>query len=123
MRNFKDLEIWKESRALAKDIYLLTRSLPADEKFAMTSQIKRCVTSIPSNIAEGSAKESQKDFARFLQISLGSSFELESHLILCSDLEIIDRDKTAESLKSIQQLQKKIYSFIKYVNGQVRLKP
>lgn len=120
MRNFKDLDIWKESRVLTKSIYLLTKSLPSDEKFGMISQIKRCVTSIPSNIAESSAKESDRDFARYLQISLGSCFELESHLILCADLEIIDETKASESLVNIQQLQKKIYSFIKYVNGRVQ---
>lgn len=86
MRNFKELEIWKESRVLTKDIYLLTNSLPQDEKFGLISQIRRCVISIPSNIAEGAAKDSQKDFLRYLQISLGSCFELESHLILCIDL-------------------------------------
>ncbi len=116
MRNFKELEVWKEGRILSKDIYLLTKSLPDDEKFGLISQIKRCVISIPANIAEGAAKNSQKDFARFLQISLGSCFELESHLILCMDLEIINNLETIGNLKNIQQLQKKIYSLIKYVS-------
>lgn len=122
MRNFKELEVWKESRLLVKDIYLLTNSLPQEEKFGLTSQIRRCVISIPSNIAEGSAKDSQKDFARFLQISLGSCFELESHLILCLDLEIINKDKTITSLENIQRLQKRISSLIKYVKTQILLK-
>ncbi len=116
MRNFKELEVWKEGRILSKDIYLLTKTLPDDEKFGLISQIKRCVISIPANIAEGAAKNSQKDFARFLQISLGSCFELESHLILCMDLEIINNLETIGNLKNIQQLQKKIYSLIKYVS-------
>ena len=118
MRNFKELEVWKEGRVLVKDVYLLTKSLPEDEKFGLTSQIKRCVISISSNIAEGSAKDSQKDFARFLQISLGSSFELESHLILSLDLEIINTEKTITCLENIQRLQRRISSFIKYINAQ-----
>lgn len=118
MRNFKELEVWREGRLLVKDIYLLTESLPDDEKFGLTSQIKRCIISIPSNIAEGSAKESQKDFARFLQISLGSCFELESHLILSLDLEIINTEKTLICLENIQRLQRRISSFIKYINSQ-----
>ena len=61
MRNFKELEVWKEGRILSKDIYLLTKTLPDDEKFGLISQIKRCVISIPANIAEGAAKNSQKD--------------------------------------------------------------
>lgn len=71
MRNFRELEVWKDARKLVKDIYLLTKSLPDTEKYGLTSQINRCVISIPVNIAEGSAKNSQKDFVRYLQISLG----------------------------------------------------
>lgn len=98
MRNFKELEVWKEGRILAKDVYLLTKSLPEDE---------------------GSAKDSQKDFSLFLQISLGSCFELESHLILCLDLEITNKTETENCLENIQRLQKRVASFIKYVNTKV----
>lgn len=115
MRNFKELEVWKESRILAKVIYLLSSSLPPDEKFGLTSQIRRCVISIPSNIAEGLAKDSQKDFLRYLQISLGSSFELESHLLLCIDLELLNKETTTLHLENIERIQKRISSFIKYV--------
>ena len=119
MRNFKELEVWQEGRILAKEIYILSKSLPDNEKFGLISQIKRCSISIPANIAEGSAKDSQKDFARFLQISLGSCFELESHLILCQDLEIIDTKHSEACLENIQRLQKRITSFIKYINSQI----
>lgn len=118
MRNFKELDVWKEGRMLAKEVYLLTKSLPDDEKFGLTSQIKRAVISIPSNIAEGAAKSSEKDFARFLQISLGSCFELESHLILCLDLEILNKSAALGCLEKTTKLQKKVYSFIKYINTQ-----
>lgn len=119
MRNFKELDIWKESRVLAKEIYLLSNDLPQDEKFGLTSQIRRCVISIPSNIAEGAAKDSQKDFLRFLQISLGSSFELESHLLLCIDLELLNKETTEIHLESIERLQKRVSSMIKYVKTQI----
>ena len=118
MRNFKELEVWKEARILSKDIYLLTKSLPDDEKFGLNSQIKRCVISIAANIAEGSGKDSQKDFVRFLEISLGSCFELESHLILCIDLELLNNDKTKAQIENIERLQKRISSLIKYVKTQ-----
>ena len=118
MRNFKELEVWKEARILSKDIYLLTKSLPDDEKFGLNSQIKRCVISIAANIAEGSAKNSQKDFVRFLEISLGSCFELESHLILCIDLELLDIENTTVQIANIERLQKRISSLIKYVRTQ-----
>jgi four helix bundle protein len=101
-----------------KDIYLLTNSLPQDEKFGLISQIRRCVISIPSNIAEGAAKDSQKDFLRYLQISLGSSFELENHLILCVDLELLDKEQMENHLENIERIQKRISSLIKYVKTQ-----
>ena len=119
MRNFKELQVWQEGRILAKEIYILSKSLPDDEKFGLISQIKRCAISIPANIAEGSAKDSQKDFARYLQISLGSCFELESHLILCQDLEIIDIQQSNISINNIQRIQRRIASFIKYINSQI----
>ena len=115
MRNFRELEVWKDGRTLAKNIYLLSNSLPGDEKFGLTSQIRRCVISVPANIAEGAAKESDKDFARFLQISLGSCYELESHLHLCSDLNVLKPDETEAAIAEIQLLQKRLSSFIKYI--------
>ena len=78
MRNFRDLEVWQASVLLVKKIYLITAKFPNDEKFGLTSQINRAAISIPSNIAEGCSRTSQKDFSRFLQISLGSAFELET---------------------------------------------
>ena len=71
MRNFRELEIWKNSRCLVKEVYLITKQLPKEEKYGLTTQINRCTISIPANIAEGSAEYSQKDFIRFFQISLG----------------------------------------------------
>ncbi len=119
MRNFKELEIWKEARILTKEIYLLTHSLNQDEKYGLTSQIKRSVISIPANIAEGCAKDSQKDFLRYLQISLGSSFELESHLLLCIDLELLDKEITTSHIATIEKLQKRIAALIKYIKSQI----
>ncbi len=109
MRNFRELEVWKDARILVKKIYTLTNALPDSEKYGLTSQINRCSVSIPANIAEGSVKYSQKDFVCFLQISLGSSYELETHIILCQDLEFTNKD--------IQNLQKRISSLIKYNNS------
>lgn len=117
MRNFRELEVWKDARKLVKDVYLITKLLPDTEKFGFVSQINRCVISIPANIAEGSAKYSQKDFVRFLQISLGSAYELESHLLLCLDLDFVNEYNASEIIESIQVLQKRIASLIKYNNS------
>lgn len=74
MRNFRKLNVWNDSRSLVKEVYILSEDLPETEKFGLISQIRRCAISIPANIAEGSAKDSERDFIRFLQISLGSSY-------------------------------------------------
>lgn len=112
MRNFRDLEVWEDSRKLVKVIYDLCEELPNSEKFGLKSQITRCVVSIPANIAEGCAKDSQKDFVRFLQISLGSVFELETHLIICNDLSYLELDDSL--IADIHKLQKRINALIKY---------
>lgn len=114
MRNFRELEVWKDARVLAKDIYNTSKLLPDSEKYGLVSQINRCAVSIPANISEGCSKFSQKDFVRFLQISLGSAFELETHLILCQDLNFLSSEATTPIIKSIQRLQKRIVSLIKY---------
>ena len=114
MRNFRELEIWQDSIKLVKEVYKLVAKLPDSEKFDLKSQITRCVISIPANIAEGCAKDSQKDFVRFLQISLGSAFELETHLIICKELSFIATDEENEILVKINILQKRTKSLINY---------
>ncbi|UJH68274.1 four helix bundle protein [Allomuricauda sp. SCSIO 65647] len=114
MRNFRDLEVWQDARNLVKEIYHLTKQLPESEKYGHTSQINRCAISIPTNIAEGCSKYSQKDFIRFLQISLGSLFELETHILLYTDLQLVDTKKATALIEKIQLLQKRIASLIKY---------
>jgi four helix bundle protein len=117
MRNFRKLEIWNDARFLVKEIYLLTNTFPSSEKFGLISQINRAAISIPANIAEGCAKDSQKDFARFLQISLGSAFEIESHLILGNDIGFITDKELSTKIEKLQLLQKRIYALIKYTKS------
>jgi four helix bundle protein len=93
-----DIEIWNLSRGLVKEIYFLMKIMPDEEKYGLTSQIKRSVISIPSNIAEGCAKKSNKDFSRFLEISLGSCYELETQLILFADVDLIPEKNICEVL-------------------------
>ena len=111
--NFRELKIWKESMALVKVIYLITKRLPMEEKFGLVSQINRCVVSIPSNIAEGSGRTSNKEFIHFLNIAISSSYELESQLILIEDIFEI---KTFEVIKELQSVQLKIGAFKRSLN-------
>ena len=76
IKNYRDLEVWKLSKEIAKDIYMLTKSFPADERFGLTQQIRRATVSVMSNIAEGSRRRSKQEFMRFLNIASGSACEV-----------------------------------------------
>lgn len=89
---------------LTRNVYDLSAALPKDEKYGLKSQINRCAISIPSNIAEGSGRNTRKDFSRFLDIALSSSYELETQLILAQDLFKIQTGKTIEELNEIQRM-------------------
>ncbi len=89
----------------------MTRDFPSEEKFGLTPQILRSAYSIPSNIAEGSGRSSDKEFSRFLDIALGSAFELETQLILASDLNYLSEDKMQNIHNLLNEIQKMIYSF------------
>jgi len=111
--NFRELTIWKEGMEIAKMIYLMTKELPTEEKYSLISQMNRCSISIPSNIAEGSGRTSDKEFNHFLNYSLSSSYELETQLILSNDLFGIDVN---ELISKLQNLQKMIGGFKRTLN-------
>ena len=119
MRNFRELEVWKEAIKLVKKTYGFLEKLPSTEKFGLYSQIARSVVSIPANIAEGCAKKSQKEFVRFLEISLGSAFELETHLVICAELSFIEESEIQILIKEIQILQKRISALMNYSKSQI----
>ena len=100
--NFRELFIWKDSMSLVKKIYVLTSQLPKDERFGLISQINRSSISIPSNIAEGSGITTEKEFSRFLEIAMYSSYELETQLILVSELFEAEVTEILNELKNIQ---------------------
>lgn len=110
--NFRRLNIWKESLELSKEIYAITENFPKSETYALSSQIQRAVVSIPSNIAEGTAKGSDKHFIQYLETALGSAFEVETQLIIAHEVGYI-KDLRFEELEIlIQKLQGMITRFI-----------
>lgn len=113
MHNFRQLQIWQEGMAVAKNTYLSIENLPLTEKFGLISQISRCAVSVPSNIAEGSSRSSNKEFSHFLSISLGSLFELETQLLLSVELNYLNAKNIEKLITDIIQLQKKISTFKK----------
>ena len=89
MRNFREFEIWKEGMGIVKAVYGLAESLPEKEQYGLKNQICRSAVSIPSNIAAGCARGGEKDFKRFLEIAMGSAFELETQLLIVQQLELV----------------------------------
>lgn len=118
MHNFRQLTIWKDAMLLAKEIYQVTSSFPKEERYGLVSQVNRCSVSVPSNIAEGSSRSSDKDFAHFLKISLGSLFELETQLILSNEFGLVEIEVLNPLLERIIILQKMITNFLKKLQGE-----
>ena len=112
MRNFRELIIWNDAIQLVKKVYSLNGLLPQSEKYGLSSQICRAAVSIPSNIAEGCSRNSQKEFKHFLEITLGSAFELEPQLLIISELEMIKENGITELLEDLHKLQAQINSLI-----------
>ena len=119
MHNFKELKIWNLSRHFVKDVYLLTKQFPEDERFGLTQQVRRAAVSIPSNIAEGSGRGSDKEFSHFLDIANGSAFEVETQLILSLDLEYISQAEFDPLNEKLQIIEKMIFNFNKSLKSQI----
>jgi four helix bundle protein len=106
MHQFKELQIWKKSRLFCSKIYNVTATFPSEEKFGIINQLRRASVSIPSNIAEGSSRNSNKDFARFLEIAIGSAYEVETQLLISSDLGFINEENTTELINLLGEITK-----------------
>lgn len=109
--NFKELRIWQQAMEITKLVYLLMREMPKEELFGLTNQIKRAAVSVPSNIAEGQARGT-KEFIHFLRIARGSLAELETQLILTSNLEMIATEKIPPLTQETESLARQINSLI-----------
>jgi len=115
MRNFRELVIWQKAMAIVRRVHKLTGSFPKEERYELTSQLNRALVSMPSNISEGCSRSSDADFARFLEIALGSAFEVETHLILSCDYEYITEEALSELLEELHYLQRQINKLITIV--------
>ncbi len=108
---------------LVKQIFKIAEKLPDNERFGLRSQITRAAVSIPSNIAEGSSRNSDKEFKRFIEIALGSSFELETQLIIIKELQYANEIKVENTIKEIHKIQKQTNSFIQKLASSRSHKP
>ena len=106
--NFRELKVWQEAIALAKEVYLVSAHFPVSEKFGLISQVNRAAVSIPSNIAEGSGRGTNKDFSNFLSIALGSAYELETQLVLAKEFGYMSEANLGFLVEKLTSIEKKI---------------
>ena len=122
LKSFKDLKVWQKSYKLCLKAYRLTAAFPNDERYGLTSQIRRSAVSIPSNIAEGYGRKTTADYTRMLYIAYGSICELETQILLAGDLEFIEKEDLETSLERINEVERMLKALIKTLE-QKHLRP
>ncbi len=117
MRDFKELRVWQHAHQLVLDVYGVSRSFPAEERYGLTSQLRRAATSIPSNIAEGCGRSTHADFSRFLWIAMGSANEVEYQLILVRDLSLLSAESHAALTEQVSSIKRMLHAFIQHLSA------
>ena len=117
MQDFRNLRVWQKAHAMTLDVYRQTRMFPADEKFGLTSQLRRSCASIPANLAEGCARAGDVEFARFTNIALGSASETDYHLLLARDLTYLDDSAYAPLFDQVTEVKRMLNSFEQTLRG------
>ena len=113
MHNYKELDVWKRSLNLAMSVYKFSQTFNSFDRYVFSSQLSRCAISIPSNIAEGAGKESDKEFCKYLSISVGSSFELETQLLIIKETHPNKKEEINLLLSEISIIQRMLYQLRK----------
>ena len=116
MKSFRDLKVWEKSHELTLAAYDATSNFPKQEMFGLVSQIRRCASSIPANIAEGCGRRGNGEFHRFLQIAMGSASELEYHLLLSRDLKFLDTELHTSLNSRVEEVKRMLSSLIRKVD-------
>ena len=117
MRDFRKYDVWKNAIEITTIVYQLTKSFPSEEKYGLANQIQRASVSIASNIAEGSSRSSEADFSRFLEISLGSAFEVETQILIAMNLRYITKGNHDVLHNKLNIVQKQLNQLISMVRG------
>lgn len=116
-RTFQDLVVWQKGMELVTEVYRLSRAFPKDELYGLTSQLRRCAVSVPSNVAEGYARNSSGDYARFLRVACGSLYELETQLEVARNLQYIDPDHVEAATQLTGEIGRMLGALIRKVDG------
>ncbi|MDY7006605.1 MAG: four helix bundle protein [Cyanobacteriota bacterium] len=118
MRDFKELKVWVKAHHLTLAVYQATSTFPATELYGLTSQTRRSCASIPANIAEGCGRSGDAELRRFLQIAMGSASELEYHLLLARDLNLIKASEYESLVENVIEVKRMLASFIKKLRAE-----
>ena len=119
MKSYIELDVWKQSRLLVKQVYELTKQFPKEEQYGLSNQMRRCSVSIPSNIAEGHGRNHTKDSLHFFFIARGSLYELETQLYLSNDLGYFPLDVLNEILGKITTCKQMLNGLIRYFENRI----
>ncbi|MDI6853802.1 MAG: four helix bundle protein [Deltaproteobacteria bacterium] len=114
-RSYRDLEVWKLSIELVKEIYRITNEFPVSELYGLTNQVRRAAVSIPANIAEGQARSSPKEFKQFLSVAFGSAAELETHLIISKEVNYL----STEIFEYLMEILERIMKMVKGLSSKI----
>lgn len=117
MKTHKDLIVWQNSIAMVTDIYKITGSFPKEEVYGLVNQMRRCAVSIPSNIAEGGARNSDKEFIQYLYISLGSCMELDTQLRIARNLHFLSEDIFHDIMEQNSSVGKMLHGLINSIKN------
>jgi four helix bundle protein len=120
MRNYRDLMVWEKAHKLTLALYKETSTFPKDERFGLTSQVRRASSSIPANLAEGCGRRSDGEMGRFVQIAMGSGAELSYHLLLCRDLGVLGMAEFSRLSSDLDEVMRMLSALSGRVKGSVR---
>jgi four helix bundle protein len=118
VKDFRDLKVWEKAHAITLEIYRVTNSFPRDERYGLTSQIRRCSASFAANIPEGCGRRGNGEFHRFLQVASGSASELDYHLLLARDLCFLGNDQYGSLAKQLGELRRMLTALILRVDAE-----
>ena len=119
MRDFRELKVWEKAHRLTLQVYRMTKNFSFDEGFGLTVQLRRAAASVPTNIAEGCGRDSERELARFMSIAAGSASEVEYQLLLACDLNYIQDETYRELNQQVNEVKRMLNSFIQKLTAQV----
>ncbi len=116
IKTYRDLVVWQKSMAFVTGVYKVTKTFPKEEQFGLVSQMRRCAVSIPSNVAEGYGRRSRGEYARFLQVVMGSLFEIQTQLQIALNFEFLDKSEFGSSFDRSREIERMLSALICKLN-------